>query len=103
MWRNGRRVVVGGWTLACRQFAALVTERDALKQELAEIRALRLGEVERLVELQAQCDRYLDRLTELSATIDARQQAERRCVEFYRERDIQRALLAPRDPGTPLH
>jgi hypothetical protein len=37
--RNGRRVVVAGWASARQMFASLVAERDALRAELAEIRA----------------------------------------------------------------
>ena len=76
------------WQLAREQFAALVSERDALKRELAEVRRER--------------DDYRDALAELRAAVTARWQAEERVRELYRARDIARARAAERNPAVPL-
>jgi hypothetical protein len=83
MWRSGRRVdVARSWALAREQFAALVAERDHLKQELAETK-------------QA--------LRELQAAVLARSQAHYEITCLHRERAIARARAAERDPALPLN
>jgi hypothetical protein len=78
-----RRVdVAATWRYAREQFAALVAERDALKQELDETRQT---------------------LRELSAAVLERRQALHEFRTLYRERDIVRARNAERDPDRPLH
>jgi uncharacterized coiled-coil DUF342 family protein len=71
------------------QFAALTAERDALRQELAETKRDR--------------DELRDRLTELLDAIRARRAAEDECRRLYREREIERAKRAERDPNRPLN
>jgi hypothetical protein len=78
-----RRVdVVASWRYARAQFAALMAERDALKQELAETQ-------------QALC--------ELQAAVLERTQAFYELRHLQRERDIVRARHAERDWDRPLH
>jgi len=95
MWRNsyGRKVLISGsphsWQFAKAQYAALVAERDALREELAKVRRDR--------------DALREALQELRAAVQSRWAAEERCRELYRERAIQRARAAERDASTPLH
>jgi hypothetical protein len=77
------------WQLARQQFAGVVAERDQLKWELAEIKRER--------------DEFRAHLRELQAAVQARWAAENRLADLYRERDIERARAAERDPGQPLH
>jgi hypothetical protein len=63
-------------------FAAVVSDRDSLREELRQVRAERN-------ELQ-------ERLTELCAAIRARQDAEAEVRRLYRERSIARARAAER-------
>jgi len=65
-----------------------IHERDALKSELAEIRAER--------------DAFRAVLAELRAAVTARWEAEQRLAELYRERSLQRARMAEH-PGQWLH
>jgi len=89
MWHNGRRIVVArSWALAREQFAAVVSERDALKFELTLTK-------QSLEETRAT-------LTELRIAVLERQRAEDALVELYRERAIRRAQRAERDPAVPL-
>jgi hypothetical protein len=92
MWRNGRRVLIGGsphsWQLAKQQYASLVPERDALKRELAEMTRSR--------------DEFRTCLRELQCAVQERWAAEQRVAELHRERAIARARAAERDPAAPL-
>jgi hypothetical protein len=86
MWHRpiGRTRFITAWRRARVQFAAVVSERDALRRELEEIRRERDG--------------FRAHLRELSAAVRARQDAEAALAELYRERAIARALRAQRDP-----
>ena len=77
------------WHHAREQFAAVVAERNALRQEL--------------VETKHERDELRLRLTELLDAIRARQDAEAECRRLYRERDLERARRAERDPNRPLN
>jgi uncharacterized coiled-coil DUF342 family protein len=81
--------IAASWQRAREAFAALTSERDALARELAEIRRQR--------------DEILATLRELQAAVQARWKAEEWVRELYRERDIQRAQRAERDPAMPLN
>ena len=90
MPRSVRRVdIARSWALARQQFAAVVSERDALKRELAwtqqSVRELR------------------DALSELRAAVLARRHAEAELATLYRERAIARARAAQRDPNAALN
>jgi chromosome segregation ATPase len=91
MWRRPlRRVdVAQSWQRAREQFASLKTERNALRQELAE--AKRELEVVRA------------QLNDLSAAVLERNRAYDNVRILRRERDIVRARHAERDPSLPLH
>jgi len=91
MLRNsyGRRVVIAGLARAQELFAAVVGERDALKQELAEVRRDR--------------DDLRHALRELQAAVQERWEAEQRCRELYREHAIARARAVERDPNAMLN
>jgi hypothetical protein len=89
MYDQYRRRVVHSWALAKQQFAAVVAERDSLREDLAVVRAQR--------------DETLALLRELQAAIQNRWAAEERCRELYRERDLMRAQAVERDPAMPLH
>jgi hypothetical protein len=90
MLRNLRRIDIGrSWQLARQQFAALVSERDHLRWELAQTRKS-LNETR-------------DALIELRAAVLARQKAELELAALYRERAIARARAAERDPASLLN
>ena len=77
-----RRVdVAATWRYAREQYAALVAERDALKQELAETQR---------------------QFRELQAAVLERTRAFHELRHLQRERDIYRAQKAERDPALPL-
>jgi hypothetical protein len=76
------------WQLAKRAYASLVEERDALREELYHTH-------DQLRELTAE-------VRQLKATVLARQHAEAELAALYRERAIQRAQAAERDPAAPL-
>jgi hypothetical protein len=87
--KSARRIdVARSWALARQQFAAITEERDALKFELALTK-------QSLDEMRAA-------LTELRIAVLERQRAEDALAELYREREIQRAQRAERDPVVPL-
>jgi hypothetical protein len=91
MWRRPhvRVDIAASWRRAREQFAALGAERDALREDLARVRAQR--------------DEALDLVRQLQVCIQERWRAEERCRELYRERDIARAQAAQRNDDTPLH
>jgi hypothetical protein len=72
--------VARGWELARCQYAAVINERDRLRQEL-EMTKQSLAEVR-------------DAMAELRAAVLARQYAEAELASLYRERAIQRARAA---------
>jgi hypothetical protein len=78
-----RRVdVAATWRHACEQFAALTAERDALRQELAEIK---------------------QQFRELQAAVLERTKAFHELRTLQRDREIVRALKAQRDSDQRLH
>ena len=91
MWRRPhvRVDIAASWRRAREQFAALMAERDNLREDLARVRDQR--------------DEALSLLDELRAAIRARHSAEAELAGLYRERDIARARSAQRDPERPLH
>ena len=96
MWANGRRLVIHAWTQAKAQFAALAAERDELQAENDQLRR-------DLANVRRQRDDAIEALLELRAVVRARQAAEQELVSFYRERDIERARAAERDPNAALN
>jgi hypothetical protein len=74
-----------GWQIARATAAAALEERDAALRELAWTQ-------EQLAELRAA-------VAELRAIVTARQAAEQRGFDLYREREITRASAAERDPA----
>jgi hypothetical protein len=85
-----RRIDIGrSWQLAREQFAAVVSERDHLRWELAQTKQS-LHEVR-------------EALRELRAAVLARQKAELELAALYRERAIARARVAERDPNAMLN
>jgi hypothetical protein len=80
--------IARSWQLAREQFAALVSERDALRREVAETRRERHD--------------FRDAMRQLQAAVQARWQAEQELRLLYREREIARARAAVRDPNLPL-
>jgi hypothetical protein len=91
MWRRQlRRVdVAASWQRAREQFAAIATERDQLRQDLARVRLAR--------------DQAIDLVHELQAAIMERNRADLDLHHLRREREIHRASLAVRDPAQPLN
>jgi hypothetical protein len=78
-----RRVdVAASWRYACAQYAALMAERDALRQELVEIKQT---------------------LRELQAAVLERTRSYHELRHLQRERDIHRGMRVERDRGMPLH
>jgi hypothetical protein len=69
--------------------ASLIAERDALRDELADTKRT-LHDVR-------------SALRELLAARRAREAAEANLRALYRERELQRAARAVRDPATPLN
>ena len=96
MWVNGRRAIIHAWVSAKQQFAALVAERDHLQGECEQLRR-------DLANVRRQRDDTIEALLELRAVVRARQAAEQELVSFYRERDIERARAAERDPNAALN
>jgi hypothetical protein len=96
MWINGRRVVdLRLWHSAQEERAALVSERDALKIENAELKRQNdwiLRELEDITE----------QFRQLKAAVLARQRAAVELAELYRQREIARAQAVERDPTLPL-
>ena len=92
MWHNGRlrrRVDPdASWQLARQEHAAVLAERDWLRWELSQTKK--------------SLHETLAALRELQDAVLARQKAEAHLRELYRERDIQRAERAERDPAAPL-
>jgi hypothetical protein len=76
------------WELAKRVHADVVAERDAL--------------LEQLYWTQDQLRELTTELRELKVLVLARQHAEAELAALYRERAIQRAKAAERDPAAPL-
>jgi hypothetical protein len=81
--RLPRRADFALWATACES-----AERGALKRELAPT--------------EQSLHECRDALRELRAAVLARQKAEDALAELYRERSIQRAQAAGRDPALPL-
>jgi hypothetical protein len=89
MWRSARRINVRrSWALAKRVHADVVAERDALLDQLN-------WTLDQLADLR-------DELRTLKAAVRARQAAEIELNALYRQRAIQRAEAAERDPAAPL-
>ena len=74
--------IVATWRAAKAQFAAVVAERDALRQELAEVKQT---------------------LRELQAAVLERSRAFNDLTVLVRERAIHRAQEAQRDPNAMLN
>jgi hypothetical protein len=90
MWRRHIRAgTPRAWQLAREQFAAVISERDSLRQDLLVVRQQR--------------DQALALLEELRAAVRARIAAETELADLYRERAIERARKAERDPAQQLH
>ena len=88
MSRSARRVdVARSWTLARQQFSAIVSERDALKRELAEARRSR--------------DEARGALADLLNAVDERWRAEAKVARLERERSLARAIAHP--PAHTVH
>jgi hypothetical protein len=89
MWDGRRRLsIVRSWELAKRAYASVVEERDELLKQL--------------YWHQNQLRELTETLRELKAIVLARQHAEAELAALYRERAIQRAKAAERDPAAPL-
>ena len=98
MWHRAhrRRVdAIASWQRAREMFASVVAERDTLKRDLEWARR-DLAMTEKTL---ADC---ITTLRELRAAGQARIEAEQRCAELYRERELHRARAAQRDPARPL-
>jgi hypothetical protein len=91
MWRRPhvRVDIAASWRRAREEFAALATERDQLRLDLARVRLAR--------------DQAIDLVRELQAAIMERNRADLDLHHLRRERDIHRASLAVRDPAQPLN
>ena len=90
MWPRRRRVdIAASWQRAREQFAAIATERDQLRQDLARVRLAR--------------DQAIDLVRELQAAIMERNRADLDLHHLRRERELHRARSAQRDPTTLLH
>ena len=92
----GRRVVVHAWQSAKQEFARLLFERDALKAERDDLQRQLSWVLREVSELTAS-------LRELRAATLARQKAGSALAELHRQRDIERARCAPRDPTQRVH
>lgn len=95
MWINGRRCIIHAWHSAREQFAALVAERDHLQGECDQLRR-------DLANVRRQRDDAIDTLLELRAARARVEVAQAELQALYRERDIERAKRAERDPALPL-
>jgi hypothetical protein len=91
MWRRPhiRAGAPRAWQLAREQSASLAAERDSLRQDLRVVREQR--------------DQALVLLEELCGAVRARHAAETELAGLYRERELQRARSAQRDPAQLLH
>jgi hypothetical protein len=85
-----------GWALARAQFAALVDERDCLREQLEATRQSLQDSNDALREVT-------DALRELKAAVSARWAAEARLADLYREREIARASAIERDLSAMLN
>jgi len=89
MWYGTRRINVRrSWELAKRIHADVVEERNALQQQMNEL-------LDELASLR-------DEMRALKVAVLARQNAEQVVAELRRQRDIERAQAANRDPALPL-
>jgi len=90
MWHSARRINIRrSWELAKRVHADVVAERDALLDQLN-------WTLDQLADLR-------DELRTLKAAVRARQAAEIELNALYRQRAIQRAKAAERDPNARLN
>jgi hypothetical protein len=92
MWHDPghRRInLAASLAFAKKVFSALVIENTALREDLARARLAR--------------DEAISLLRELQAAVQARWAAEQRLADLYRERAIQRAQKAERDPNAALN
>jgi hypothetical protein len=91
MWRRPhvRVDIAASWRRAREQFAAIVSERDQLRLDLARVRLAR--------------DQAIDLVRELQAAIMERNKADCDLHHLRRERELHRARSTVRDPDTPLH
>jgi hypothetical protein len=90
-----RRIdIARSWQLARNQFAAVVTERNALAQELEHTQQSNSELRER--------NELLSALRQLQAAVQEREAAEVRFAHLHRELVIRRAEKATRDPAAPL-
>jgi hypothetical protein len=91
VWRRPhvRVDVAQSWRRAREEFAAIVSERDQLRLDLARVRLAR--------------DQAIDLVRELQAAIMERNRADLDLHHLRREREIHRASLAVRDPAQPLN
>jgi hypothetical protein len=95
MWVNGRRAIIHAWVSAKEQFAALVAERDMLKEENDTLK----HQFDRLLhELKDVTDEF----RQLRKAVLARQNAQDELAALRRERELMLALRAERDPALPL-
>jgi 23S rRNA G2069 N7-methylase RlmK/C1962 C5-methylase RlmI len=81
--------VAASWRAAKERFAAVVSERDALREELADV--------------QREREELQNSLGELRSVVQEKWEAERRCAVLYRERELHRARQAQRDPQALVH
>jgi uncharacterized coiled-coil DUF342 family protein len=97
MLRNGRRVLIApGWVHARQQFAALVAERDELRHERDMLKRNLAWVEQNNTELRGT-------ITEMLAARQAVKRAHAELTELYRQRDLERARAAVRDPTTLLN
>ena len=91
MWRRPhvRVDIAASWRRAREQFAAIVSERDALREDLERVRLAR--------------DQAIDLVRELRVAIMERNRADLDLYHLRREREIHRASSAVRDPAQPLN
>jgi len=92
---HGRRII-HAWLSAKEQFAALVAERDMLK---AENDALKHQFASLLHEIKGVTEEF----RALRMAVLARKKAGDELAALYRERDIERARAAERDPNAALN
>jgi hypothetical protein len=97
MWRTVRRIdVAKSWKRAKQAYAAVVSERDVLRQELDMFERENEMLREQLREIQASN-------REMRAAYWARHQAWEELAGLHRERQLELARKAERTPDTPLH
>jgi chromosome segregation ATPase len=84
--------------------------RAALTEARADLNALHAAHERRQIEAQRRQQNLVDELealrhelSELKSVIRARQRAQAELDGLYRERELMRALAAPRDPALPLN